>query len=364
MKKVLIWVLHRPDRSPSQRFRFEQYLSYLEDNGYTFVYSYLISEKDDKVFYAKGNYLNKFFILLKSLWKRYWELQKASRYDMVFVQRECFMLGTAFFERRMSKKTKLIFDFDDAIWLHSVSEGNKNLAFLKDSEKTSKIIQSASLVFAGNEYLADYAKNFNDKVVVIPTTVDTNRFRKIQKTKHNNICIGWSGSFTTIEHFETALEALYIIKEKYGEGVYFKMISDKNYQNDRLNVKTIPWTSKDEIEQLSEFDIGLMPLPNDEWTKGKCGLKGLSYMSMGIATVMSGVGVNNQIIKDGVNGFLANSLEEWVEKLSILIENAELREKFGLEGRKTVLEEYSYESQKEKYLFYFNELTRKNNEIG
>lgn len=359
MKKVLIWVLHRPDRSPSQRFRFEQYLSFLEENGYSFVYSYLISEKDDRVFYSKGNYLRKFFILLKSIWKRFLELQNARMYDIVFVQRECFMLGTAFFERQISKKTKLIFDFDDAIWLHSVSEGNKNLAFLKDPEKTRKIIQSASLVLAGNDYLAEYARAFNDRVVVIPTTVDTSRFVRKQKVAGNKICIGWSGSFTTIEHFETALEALYIIKDKYGESVYFKMISDKHYQNDRLNVKTIPWTSEDEIEQLSEFDIGLMPLPNDEWTKGKCGLKGLSYMSMGIATVMSGVGVNNQIIKDGVNGFLANSTEEWVDKLSILIENESLREKFGVEGRKTVLEDYSYESQKERYLFYFNEITGK-----
>lgn len=359
MKKVLIWVLHRPDRSPSQRFRFEQYLSYLKDNGYSFEYSYLISKDDDKVFYSSGNYLRKLFILIKSIWKRFWELQRGRQYDLVFVQRECFMLGTAFFERQMSKKTKLIFDFDDAIWLHAVSEGNRKLAFLKDSEKTRKIIQSSALVFAGNEYLADYARAFNSNVVIIPTTVDTDRFIGRQITSKNKICIGWSGSFTTIEHFETALEALYIIKEKYGEGVYFKMISDKDYQNDRLSVKTIPWTSEHEVEQLSEFDIGLMPLPNDEWTKGKCGLKGLSYMSMGIATVMSGVGVNNQIIKDGVNGFLANSIEEWVEKLSTLIEDPALRVQFGEEGRKTVLVDYSYESQKERYLFYFNELTRK-----
>jgi len=359
MKKVLFWVLHRPDRSPSQRFRFEQYLNYLKEKGYEYDYSYLISSKDDTVFYGKGNYIKKMIILLRSIWKRLLELRKAKQYDLVFVQRECFMLGTAYFEKKMAKKTKLIFDFDDAIWLHAISEGNKSLAFLKDASKTDKLIAAAHLVFAGNQYLADYAKQFNPKVVLIPTTVDTELFVRQEQALRDKICIGWSGSFSTIPHFESALEALYQIQAKYGEKVYFKVIGDGRYKNEALNISGIPWTNEDEVFQLSELDIGLMPLPNDKWTRGKCGLKGLTYMSLGIPTIMSPVGVNTEIIQDGVNGFLAGSIDEWVAKISRLVEDADLRKRLGAAGRKTVVEQYSVSSQRERYLQYFGELTKK-----
>jgi glycosyltransferase involved in cell wall biosynthesis len=359
MKKVLFWVLHRPDRSPSQRFRFEQYLSYLKENGYDYDYSYLINKEDDKVFYGSGNYLKKLKILLKSIWKRYTELSKAKRYDLVFIQRECFMLGTAWFEKRMAKKTKMIFDFDDAIWLHAISDGNKALAFLKDASKTERIIKAAHLVFAGNDYLADYARKFNPNVVIIPTTVNTDLFVRHPQPQRAAICIGWSGSFSTIPHFESCLESLRIIKAKYGDKVYFKVIGDGNYKNEELNIKGIPWTAEDEVSQLSELEIGLMPLPDDIWTRGKCGLKGLCYMSLGVATIMSPVGVNTQIIQDGVNGFLASTVEEWVDKISLLVDDVKLRKKLGTAGRQTVLDNYSAHSQKKNYLKYFNELCLK-----
>lgn len=359
MKKVLIWVLHRPNRSPSQRFRFEQYLSYLEQNGFCFEYSYLIDKEDDKVFYGGGHYFSKLRILIKSIFKRLKELRNAKKYDLVFVQRECFMLGAAWFECRMAKKTKLIYDFDDAIWLHAVSEGNKSLSFLKDPSKTERLIQCAHLVFAGNQYLADYALQFNTHVEIIPTTVDTDKFQKQDFPKDDRICIGWSGSFSTIPHFESALEALKVIKNKYGDKVYFKVIGDPNYKNLELNIKGVPWTAEDEVWQLSEIDIGLMPLPDDEWTKGKCGLKGLTYMALGIATIMSPVGVNAKIIQDRKNGFLAAGTEEWIDKISKLLEDKNLRDELGAEGKKTVLKSFSVNSQRARYLNFFNEQGKK-----
>lgn len=358
MKKVLIWVLHRPDRSPSQRFRFEQYLTFLESNGYSFEYSYIIDEKDDKVFYGSGNYFGKLRILIKSILKRWRELRQAKKYDLVFVQRECFMLGSSFFETRMAKKTKLIFDFDDAIWLHAVSDGNKALRFLKDASKTSRLIKCAHLVLAGNQYLADYALQFNSKVEIIPTTVDTDKFSVQDLNKNDKICIGWSGSFSTIPHFESAIPALLEIKAKYGDKVYFKVIGDPNYKNEALNIIVIPWTAEDEVRQLSEIEIGLMPLPDDQWTRGKCGLKGLTYMALGIATIMSPVGVNSEIITNGENGFLADGTADWVEKISLLIENENLRKVLGEKGKETVQERFSVHAQKGRYLQFFDDLCK------
>jgi glycosyltransferase involved in cell wall biosynthesis len=358
MKKILFGVLHRPDRSPSQRFRFEQYLEYLKENGYDYEYSYLIRAEDDKIFYGKGNYLKKFLILWRSILKRWKEMRNAKKYDIVFVQRECFMLGTTFFEKGFAKRTKMVFDFDDSIWLQVISEGNKALGFLKDASKTEKIIKAAHLVFAGNEYLANYARQFNKNVVIIPTTIDTEEYKRMQLPETTQVCIGWSGSFTTIEHFQYAIPALLKIKEKYGDKVCFKVIGDGTYRHEELGIQGLPWTKQDELKELSGIDIGIMPLPDDEWTNGKCGLKGLQYMALDIATIMSPVGVNTEIIQDGVNGFLAGPVDEWVDKISRLVEDAALRKSLGAAGRKTVVEQYSVSSQRERYLQYFNELTK------
>jgi glycosyltransferase involved in cell wall biosynthesis len=151
---------------------------------------------------------------------------------------------------------------------------------------------------------------------------------------------------------------LKILKAKYGDRIKIKVIGDKSYNNHELNISGIGWSRETEIKELSEIDIGIMPLPNDEWAKGKCGLKGLQYMALNIATVMSPVGVNTDIIQDGVNGFLADVSEEWVEKISRLIEDSNLRKTLADNGRKTVLDKYSVKANALLYLKYFNELTK------
>lgn len=350
MPSILFVCLHRPDRSPSQRFRFEQYLDFLSENGYEVRFSFLLNAKDDKLFYAPGHYFSKFIILWKSFWKRVKEAFIHKPADIVFVQRECFMLGTSWFERRFAKRSKLIFDFDDSIWLQNVSAANKKLSFLKNAGKTKDIISVAHLVIPGNQYLADYALQYNGHVSIIPTTIDTNQYTPKPVADSNPVVIGWSGSFTTIQHFEFALEPLRQIKARYGNKVSFVVIGDGNYRNDELGINGKPWVAATELQDLHLMDIGIMPLPDDEWAKGKCGLKGLQYMAAGIPTIMSPVGVNAEIIRDGENGFLASTTEEWVDKLSRLIDSAELRKKLSISGRKTVEEKYSIEANKHKYL--------------
>lgn len=360
MKKILILCLHRPHRSPSQRFRFEQYLSFLEQKGYSFDFSYLLDARDDKVFYQPGHAFQKAKIVFRSTWKRWSEISKASHYDLIFVQREAFMLGTAYFEKAMAKKAPLVFDYDDSIWLQNVSEANRRLNFLKDARKTSKIITHAKKVFAGNQYLADYARQFNSNVVIVPTTIDTSVYKRVSvKPEGSRVCIGWSGSFSTIQHFSLAIPVLKKIKDKFGDKVYFKIIGDGNYYCKELETSGVPWVASTELEDLSEIDIGIMPLPDDEWAKGKCGLKGLQYMALSIPTLMSPVGVNKDIIQHGTNGYLPNNDKEWVEILTALVESAELRKFIGDQGRNTVVDKFSVEAWKERYLQLFNELTTK-----
>ncbi|MFH2094778.1 MAG: glycosyltransferase family 4 protein, partial [Bacteroidota bacterium] len=284
------------------------------------------------------------------------------RYDLIFIQREALFIGTSVFEYFMGRsKVPVIFDFDDSIWIRDVSQGNRKLGWLKRPSKTAKIIRYADMVFAGNSYLANYASGNNKNVIVIPTTIDTsyhNNIRKSEKTG-SRVCIGWTGTETTIKHYETILPVLIKLKEKYEDRIYMKVIADIPFSGNGLEIQSEIWKLETEIESLREFDIGIMPLPDDQWSKGKCGLKGLQYMALEIPVVLSGVGINAEIICDGKNGFLANTGDEWIEKLSLLIESAGLRKTLGREGRKTVIEKYSVESQKEKYLFCFRQLTDK-----
>ena len=356
---ILFLGLHRPGRSPSQRYRIEQFLPVIEEAGLTYDYRFLLDEEMDKVFYSPGAYFGKAMIVLKSLlFLLKWTFFDAKAYRYIFVQREAFMLGTSFFERTMAKRSKLIFDFDDSIWMSNVSAANKKLAFLKNPAKTSRIIQSAAYNVVGNQFLANYAQQFSKNVVLIPTVVDTDEYHRrkpLQAKSDGKVCVGWSGSQTTIEHFKLLEPVLRDIKAKYGAKVYFKVVGDGSYENRELGIQGIQWTRETELAALEEIDIGIMPLPDDEWSKGKCGLKALVYMSMEIPAVLADVGVNSEIVTDGVTGLLSAGHEAWIEKLSLLIDKAELRPKLGKAGREWVEAKYSAKANQEKFIALFNE---------
>ncbi|MBU0489556.1 MAG: glycosyltransferase family 4 protein [Bacteroidetes bacterium] len=360
MKEILFVASHRIDRAPGQRFRFEQYFQYLEKNGFKCTLSNIVSADDDQYLYKPGELFRKAEFVRKSHSIRRKNIRELGKYDIIFIFREALMSRSIRYEKQFKASGKpIVFDFDDSIWLSNVSDANKWFSWMKNAEKTASIVALSDVAIAGNQYLADFAKKYNQSVIIIPTTIDTEDYKPLPKIYENNsVTIGWSGSITTIQHFEYAVPFLKKIKEKYGDSVQIGVIGDGNYNNPEIGVQGIPWSHSTEIKDLSEFDIGIMPLPDDEWAKGKCGLKGLQYMALEIPTIMSPVGVNTEIIQDGENGFLANSENEWFEKICLLIENSELRQKLGKAGRQTVIERYSVESQKERYLKLFNDLLR------
>lgn len=359
-KKILFIVQHRKGRSPGQRFRFEQYLEYLKENGFEYEFSPLLDATDDKRFYAKGNFLGKLVVLIKSTFRRLKDLFRAKRFDIIFIYREAFMLGTIFFEKHFKKSgAKIVFDFDDAIWLPNVSEGNQKLQALKNHDKTKDIISLSDVVISGNRYLQQYASEYNNNTVIIPTTIDTDYHvpHRVNDENKSYVVIGWTGTASTLPHFETIIPVLIKLKKKYSEKIRIKVIADKEFQHKDIEIDFVKWSIEDEIEQLQQIDIGIMPLPDDKWSKGKCGFKGLQYMGLSIPTVMSPVGVNKEIIKHEKNGFLASSENEWISVLSALIDNEQLRNNIGLEGRKTIVERYSVQAWKDEYIKIFRKLS-------
>ncbi len=358
MSNVLILCAHRPKRSPSQRYRFEQYLPFLEENGFKFIFSFLLNQKDDKTFYSKGKTVSKFFILLKSIVIRFKDVRRFSNFDIIFIQREALFLGTSYFEKKAFKSgAKIIFDVDDSIWFADTSPENKKWEFIKKPQKFFKSITYSQTVIVGNDYLKSKAIPFNKNIIVIPTTINTDfHLSKPELRNKDYITIGWSGSISTIKHFETLLPILVQVAKSYGDKVRFKIIGQTNYANSLLQIESVNWSEETEVKELNSFDIGIMPLPNNDWAKGKCGLKGLSYMACGVATIMSRVGVNAEIINQGENGFLAETNTDWLNYLTLLIEDVNLRKKIGTAGRETVIKKYSVNANKHLYLNVFKDL--------
>ena len=182
-----------------------------------------------------------------------------------------------YFEKRWAKSgIPIVFDFDDAIWKNDTSEANRLFAWLKKPEKIQCTIAASACVWAGNDLLKSYALQFNPNVIRIPITIDTERYRSVTKVQIEDVLtIGWSGSITTIKHFNSGIPALLAIKENYRDKARFVVIGDPFYRHPALAIIGQAWNAETEPEDLSGMDIGIMPLPNDECTRGKCGLKGL-----------------------------------------------------------------------------------------
>ena len=320
--------------------------------------SYLLSEKDDILFYKSGSFLSKAFILAKGILIRFYDVFRAFSLILFLFNVKPIFLEHPFLSSCLDIQGQRLFlilmmQFGILIFQREISV----FLFLKNPSKTASIIRKSHMVFAGNEYLRNYALGFNNRVLIVPTTIDTVNYKCLDVNKGNKpICIGWSGSLTTIVHFRFAISFLKKIQEIYNEKVCFKVIGYANYEVEGLNLESIGWSKDSEVEDLSTIDIGIMPLPKDEWAKGKCGLKGLQYMALGIPTIMSPVGVNSTIIEHGKNGFLASSEEDWVSLLCLLIENVSIRRKLGQSARKTVEVKYSIEANENLYLSAFKEL--------
>lgn len=359
MPRILFFAAHRPDRSPSQRYRFEQYTPYWEANGFQCDHAWIIDAEDDVDFYRPGALLAKSRIFLKSHKRRRQHVEEAGSYDLIFIQREAFMTHSTRFERELAATgVPMIYDFDDAIWLMDVSKANRLLRWLKDPAKTARIVQLANVVIAGNEFLADYARRFHAHVKVMPTVIDTERYVPAPPPPdpQRPIVVGWSGSLTSMPHLEQAVPVLQRLQRQYPERVNFRVVSDTALNVPGLRIENRGWSSATEAEDLADIDIGIMPLPRNDWSRGKCGFKGLQYMAMGRAVVLENIGVNSTIVQPGENGLLAKGEEQWHECLCRLVEDADLRARLGSAARRTVESRYSVMAWRDRYLQLFNEL--------
>ncbi|MDD5545961.1 MAG: glycosyltransferase family 4 protein [Candidatus Omnitrophica bacterium] len=357
--KVLFWVPY-PHEGASNRYRIEQYLPYLEKEGISAALHPFWSSAAFKVLYEKGNYFKKVFFFLLGVASRFLDIFQLSGYDVVFVHREAFPLGSCFFESVVSFVRKpVIFDFDDAIFLPFTSPQNNFIEKYKKPQKIAKIVELSDYVIAGNDYLAEFALRHNRCVSVIPTPVDLDKYYPAAGDIREKVVVGWIGSVTTMDFLKPMTGVFAKLSERF-PNIEFKIVGGDLDNGKIPGVICVPWSLEEELGQLRTFDIGIMPMPDNEWTRGKCGFKAILYMSMAIPSVCSPVGMNKEIIADGVNGFLASDEDQWLKKLTLLIEDSGLRKRMGIEAKKTVEERYSVKVNAPKFIAVLKEAYKKN----
>ena len=323
----------------SSRLRLYQYLPYLQEAGIDATLAPLFG--DD---YVRGLYGGKIAKLsvLKAYVDRLGFMLKAGRFDAAWVEKEMLPWIPAWLELGLfPAKVPLIVDYDDAVF-HRYDQHRMSLVRGLLGRKIDSVMQRADLVVAGNEYLANRARNAGAaRVEILPTVVDMTRYGVTTSgiVGQQLPTIGWIGSPATA-HFlhliEPALREVTIRKlaQVVAVGANAGQLGD-------LPITTLPWTEETEVTAIQRFDIGIMPLPDAPFERGKCGYKLIQYMACGKPVVASPVGVNSVIVRDGADGFLAATHQEWVSALTRLIADPELRQKMGNEGRRRIELEFS-----------------------
>jgi glycosyltransferase involved in cell wall biosynthesis len=309
------------------------------------------------IIYLKGNTLVKFYYTIIGYLKRIISLFQIGKYDIVYVHLWVTPFGLPIFEWIYTKLSKkIIYDIDDMVFLGHSSDANSFIQSLKGKRKMIYLMKKANHVITCTPKLDEFVRKYNSKTTDISSTVDTNS-RYLKKTDYsinNELVIGWSGSHSTSKYLYLLDDVLKRLSEKYK----FKLLvmGDASFNIEGINVEAKEWKEEYEIDTLKQFDIGLYPLPNEDWVYGKSGLKAIQYMALGIPTVATAIGANFRIIENEKNGFLIEVDDEksWYNRIEQLILSEELREKLGKAGRKIIVEKYSIEANKQKYLDVFN----------
>lgn len=341
---MLVLASKAEGQAPSQRFRFEQWAPHLSsDHGIELHLLPFESPALSETLYRPGHFTRKARLTLVDFVRRAAAVSRARSYDAVLVHREASLLGPAIYERLIARSgIPLIFDFDDSVWSGAQEQNNGIFSRLHFFGKTKTICRIASAVTPGNEFLASYARQFNDRVFVTPTSIDLDSYPMIaEPAAGDRFIVCWTGSTSTLAHFERARAPLEQLARQVPLTVKVICNQPPTEPIAGADFVFVPWSKQDEAREVGTCHAGIMPLPDNEATRGKCGLKALQFMATGRPTVVSPVGMNRDLIRHGENGLLASTDDEFVEALLGLSLSPDRRRDIGLKARRTIEEGYS-----------------------
>ena len=341
-------------KGASSRYRFWQYVPRLRRAGHEVEIKPLLDEGYLVERYHTGR--RGWRWLAAGYAARFLDTLRAGRYDAVLCEQEIFPFLPAAAEMIVSRlASRLILDYDDAA--HCKYDRRLMLR-----QKIGRLMAAAETVVVGNTHLADYAGQFTPHVVVIPTVVDLAAYPNRQDAPPSStIRIAWIGTPMTASFLHPLIPDLTRLQKRH-PSIGFRFIGAGELSTNGLRAESQEWSVTTEAQLLAECDIGIMPLPDTEFTRGKCGLKLIQYMACGLPVVASPVGANREIVEENRNGFLAASAREWFEKLEVLVEDADLRKRLGESGRARVAAQYTLEHGLSKWLEILETGSRRNEE--
>lgn len=329
----------------SSRLRTFQYLPLLEREGINVSVQSLFDEDYLNLLYKhqKHSKIN----VIKCYFKRLISLFFVRRYDLIWVEKELFPYFPAVFERMLNRfGVKYIVDYDDAIF-HNYDHSKRKVIRVLLSRKIDNVMKSSTCVIAGNDYIASRAFSAGARnIEKIPTVVDHRRYDSFTEDIDKELTVGWIGSPSTQKYlFEIAPALLSVYNNKRFKLLLVGANSEVKQHMDGLEVEVVSWSEESEVSLIQRMDVGLMPLKDGPWEKGKCGYKLIQYMASGVSIIASPVGVNESIVNNSNAGFLATNNEEWAAALMELLDNEDTNRLCGVAGKKAVESIYSLESQ-------------------
>lgn len=359
MRRRILALSPFPEEGAGCRFRISQFAPYLAAAGFDLDIHPLFDTEFFRLVYKPGHYIRKTVGLVNRTVDRIAALRNGSAYDAIFIYREAYPIGPPVLERLLARRgVPIVYDFDDAVFLPSTSEANKAIGSLKNPSKIAEILRLSAHVVAGNSYLADFARRHSPNVTIVPTSVDVGEWkpRTTPRTADAPLTIGWIGTPTTTPYL-LELTDMFVALARTREFVLRVSGSMRPVEIPGVRVENIPWKLEREVTLFNTCDIGVYPLPDDDWTRGKCGFKAIQFMACGVPVVASPVGVNREIVLDAVNGFLAATRDEWMRKLESLIDDRALGARLGEAGRRTIEQKYSLSANAPRLISVFEQVT-------
>lgn len=339
--RLAAWLPYPQGTTPSQRFRIEQWAPDLPAMGIDVDILPFATDGLMKVLHRHGQTGAKAAGLAAACARRLVQAGRTKGYDAVVVHRAACLAGPPIAERWICRRgIPIIYDFDDAIFHLHTTAANRWAGRLKFPKKTETICRLSEHVTVGNAFLAEHARRWNPAVTIIPSSVDIDLVRPRNAGPSSEpVVVGWTGSSTSLTHLEGAADIVRALAAI--PGVRLRVHCDREPRIGGVPFEFRPWRAETEAAEIAAFDIGIMPIPDDPWARGKGAMKALLYMAVGIPVVLSPVGTNLEVVQDPVNGRFARSLEEWESAVADLARDPVARARMGAEGRRMVEKGYS-----------------------
>ncbi|SNS74784.1 Glycosyltransferase involved in cell wall bisynthesis [Belliella buryatensis] len=325
----------------SSRLRTFQYLPLWQAVGDEIAVHPFFNEAYLNAIYSKTT--PNIFNVLFCYFRRVLVLFTASKYDHIIIEKELFPFLPAWAEYLLSKTANgYLVDYDDAVFHNYDRSPN---AFVRSTmgNKIDHVIKRARVVLVGNKYLQERAERAGARQIVhLPTVIDSHRYNSVPKEENTLPIIGWIGSPTTLKYLKEILPTLEEVNKK--SPFVLMVVNDNRTEltySGQLELRA--WSEETEVSSIQQMDIGIMPLEDSPWERGKCAYKLIQYMACGLPVVASPIGMNTEVVKHEENGFLATTDQEWIESLTKLLTNPHLRQSFGKAGHQLVQEKYTLE---------------------